>query len=98
MKEQVPYGKVPRNVEHELSKVHIDKTWMLLQEKFCFNVKAWKQEYSAYSQKQGVRMSEQQAFVEFGTEFINPLLNKILMRKSYHNTWGNMLEYIVKKY
>ncbi|MEO5980375.1 MAG: hypothetical protein ABIS36_22240 [Chryseolinea sp.] len=98
MKGKVPYGKVPQDVEHELSSVHIDKTWSLLEEKFCFNVKAWKQDYQAYCQKQGSKMSEQEAFVEFGTEFINPLLNKILVRKSYHNTWSNMLSYIVKKH
>ena len=98
MKEKVPYGKIPREVEQELSRVHIDKTWTLLEEKFCFNVKAWRQDYNAYCQKQGSRMSEQEAFVEFGREMINPLLNKILARKSYHNTWGSMLEYIVKKH
>jgi hypothetical protein len=43
-------------------------------------------------------VSEKEAFVEFGAEFINPLLNQVLKRDQYHNTWGNMLKYIVKKY
>ncbi len=98
MKGKVLYGNIPRDVENELSPVHMERTWTLLEEKFCFNVKAWKQEYKAYYQKQDSRVSEQEAFVEFGAAFINPLLNMILKRKTHHNTWGNMLVYIVKKH
>jgi len=92
------YGKMPRDVEDELSTVHIEKTWELLEEKFCFNIKIWKQEYKQYYQKQPHSVSEREAFVEYGAQFINPLLNMILKRQSHHPTWGNMLIYVVKKY
>jgi hypothetical protein len=92
------YGKMPRDVEDELSTIHIEKTWELLEEKFCFNVKAWRQEYKLYFQKQPHSVSEREAFVEFGAEFINPLLNKVLKRQEHHNTWGNILIYIVKRH
>lgn len=96
MRGKSEYGNLSRDVEHEFSAVHVEKTWALLAEKFCFNVKAWKQEFRSYYQKQDSRMSEQQAFVEFGAISINPLLNSILKRKSYHNTWGNILAYVVR--
>ena len=89
---------MPRDVEDELSSVHIEKAWELLEEKFCFNVKAWRQEYRAYYQKQPHSVSEREAFVEFGAAFINPVLNMVLKRQSFHNTWGNLLIYIVKKH
>jgi len=92
------YGKMPRDVEDELSAVHIEKAWTLLEEKFCFNIKSWKQEFKEYYQKQPHSVSEREAFVEFGAAFINPVLNMILKRQGHHNTWGNMLIYIVKRH
>jgi hypothetical protein len=89
---------MPRDVEDELTTIHIEKTWELLEEKFCFNIKAWRQEYKLYFQKQPHSVSEREAFVEFGAEFINPLLNKVLKRQDHHNTWRNLLIYIVKRH
>ena len=89
---------MPRDVEEELSPIHIEKTWELLEGKFCFNVKAWKKEYKLYYEKQPHSVSEREAFVEFGALFINPLLNNVLKRQEHHNTWGNMLVYIVKRH
>jgi len=42
------HGKLPRDIEDELSPVHIERVWELLEEKFCFNVKAWKKEFHDY--------------------------------------------------
>jgi hypothetical protein len=98
VKSRLLYGKMPRDVVDELSPVHIEKTWGLLEEKFSFNVKVWNQEFKAYYQKQPHNVSECEAFVEFGGAFINPVLNTILKRQSHHNTWGNMIIYIVKKH
>lgn len=97
-RDRLLYGKMPSDVEEELSPVHIEKTCELLEEKFCFNVKIWKQEYKTYYQKLPHSVSEREAFVEFGAAFINPVLNMVLKRKPHHNTWGNMLIYIVKKH
>ena len=97
-KSKLLYGKMPRDVEDELSVIHIEKAWELLEEKFCFNVKAWKQEYKTFYQNQPHSVSEREAFVEFGAAFINPVLNTVLKRQTFHNTWGNMLIYIVRKH
>ena len=55
-------------------------------------------QFHQYFMKMPHEVSEKEAFVEFGAEFINPLLNQILKRDQYHNTWGNILKYIVKKH
>ena len=88
----------PREIEHELSAVHMNKTWELLSEKFCFNTKAWKKQFYEYFQKQPNNITEQQAFVDFGTKHIQPILNRILVRKDFHPTWKNMLTYVVKNF
>ena len=92
------YGKLPREVEEELSPPHIEKVWELLEEKFCFNVKVWKKEFEGFFQRQPHSVMREEAFVEFGAEFINPVLNLVLKRDPYHATWANILKYIVKKY
>jgi hypothetical protein len=43
-------------------------------------------------------VTEREAFVEFGAAFINPVLNMILKRQAHHNTWGNLIIYIVKNH
>lgn len=98
LRRRMVYGKLPRDVEDELSKVHMEKVWSLLQEKFCFNIKIWKKEYNEYFQKLPHEVSEREAFVEFGAEFINPVLNIILKRDENHNTWAKLLKYVVKNY
>ncbi len=90
--------KLPHDVEDELSSLHIEKVWELLEEKFCFNVKVWKKEFHEYCQKQSPSVDHREAFVRFGQEHINPLLNLVLRRKEYHPTWQNIITYIVKKH
>jgi hypothetical protein len=92
------YGKMPREVEDQISSIHMTKIWDILQEKFCFNVKAWKKEFYEYVQKQPGNTSEREAFVEFGVKHIQPILNLVLKRNVYHPTWKNMIAYVVKKY
>ncbi len=92
------YVKLPRDVEDQLSTIHIEKVWELLEEKFCFNVKVWKKEFHDYFQKQPHEIQMPQAFANFGREFINPVLNLVLRRSEYHETWRNILIYIVKKH
>jgi hypothetical protein len=95
---RLTHGKLPRDIENELSSVHIERVWELLHDTFCFNEKAWKKQYHEYFKKLPHEVSEEEAFVEFGAEFINPLLNQILQRAAHHDTWGNMLKYVVRKH
>jgi hypothetical protein len=97
-KSRATYGKLPREVEDQISVVHMGRVWELLEGKFCFNIKAWRKEFYEYFQKQPQNVTEGEAFVEFGVKHIQPLLNLVLKRNAYHPTWKNMLAYIVKKY
>ena len=97
LRSRLIHGKLPRVTEEALSYVHMEKVWELLEGKFGFNVKEWKKEFHAYYlNPPGI--SKEQAFAEFGEEFINPILNAALKRKEYHDTWANMLKYIIKTY
>ena len=97
-KNRAQYGRLSRELEDEISTVHINRIWDLLQEKFCFNVRAWKKEFYEYIQAQPQGISEGEAFVDFGVKFIQPVLNAVLKRNAFHPTWKNMIAYIVKKY
>jgi hypothetical protein len=95
---RLTYGKLPRDIENELSPVHIEKVWELLSDKFCFKEEAWKKKFHEYFLKLPREVSQEEAFVEFGADYINPLLNQILQRASHHDTWGNILQYVVRKH
>jgi hypothetical protein len=97
-KSRESYAKLSREAEDVMSSVHITKVWDILEEKFCFNTKAWKREFYEYMQKQPGNISEREAFFNFGVKHIQPLLNLVLKRNAYHPTWKNMIAYVVKKY
>jgi hypothetical protein len=97
-KSRALYGKLPREVEDEISAIHMSKVWELLEEKFCFNVKAWKKEFYEYYQTQPHSITEREAFVDFGVKQIQPVLNIVLKRNAFHPTWKNMLTYVVKRH
>ena len=88
--------RLPRDVENTFEEGHIQKVWNVLEEKFSFNVKGWKEDFSKYLISQSREISERQAFMEFGLKKIQPLLNSILRRTDYHPTWINLMRWIVK--
>ena len=88
--------RLPRDVENSFEEVHIQKIWNVLEDKFSFNVKGWKEEFNKYLTTQSRDISERQAFVEFGLRRIQPILNGILKRTDYHPTWINLMRYVVK--
>jgi hypothetical protein len=88
--------RLPRDVENSFEEVHIQKIWNVLEEKFSFNIKGWKEEFTKYLNSQSREISERQAFIEFGLKKIQPLLNGILKRTDYHPTWINLMRWVVK--
>jgi hypothetical protein len=97
-KSRAYYGKLSREVETQLSSVHMGKVWDILHDKFCFNSREWKKEFYEFLQKQPGNTSEGEAFIEFGVKSIQPLLNLVLKRNAYHPTWKNLIDYVVKKH
>ncbi len=88
--------RLPRDVENSFEEVHIQKIWNVLEEKFSFNIKGWKEDFNKYLLNQSREISERQAFIEFGLKKIQPLLNGILKRTDYHPTWINLMRWVVK--
>lgn len=88
--------RLPRDVENAFEEAHIQKIWFVLEDKFSFNTKAWKEEFNKYLTTQSREISERQAFVEFGLKRIQPILNGILKRTDYHPTWINLMRWVVK--
>ena len=88
--------RLPRDVENSFEEVHIQKIWNVLEEKFSFNIKGWKDDFNKYLTSQSREISERQAFIEFGLKKIQPLLNGILRRTDYHPTWINLMRWVVK--
>jgi hypothetical protein len=82
----------------DFEEAHIEKVWQLLAEKFHFNIPEWKKEFRDFLGKQYRNTEETDAFLIFGTQKINPILNGILKRNSLHPTWQKMVEYVMKKY
>ena len=88
--------RLPRDVENSFEEVHIQRIWNILEEKFSFNVKGWKEDFAKYLSSQSRQISERQAFIEFGFKKIQPILNGILKRTDYHPTWINLMRWVVK--
>jgi hypothetical protein len=88
--------RLPRDIENAFEEIHIQKIWIVLGDKFSFNVKGWKEEFNKYLTTQSRDISERQAFVEFGLRRIQPILNGILKRTDYHPTWINLMRWVVK--
>jgi len=82
----------------DFEEAHIEKVWELLAEKFHFNIPAWKVEFKQFLGRQYRDTEVTDAFLIFGTQKINPVLNEILKRNGLHPTWQKMVEYVMKKY
>lgn len=85
-----------RPVFNEFDEAHIDRVWALLQEIFHFNVAEWKSEFADYLSKQPRRTEEASAFLMFGSQHINPILNSILRRKTGHPTWNKLINHVIR--
>ena len=88
--------RLPRDVENSFEEIHIQKILNILEEKFSFNIKGWKEDFTKYLASQSRQISERQAFIEFGLKKIQPILNGILRRTDYHPTWINLMRWVVK--
>lgn len=91
-------AKVPQSVQYlkdVLDVADIDRVWEYLGEKFGFNIIAWKEEFNTERSRLPRNTSDEEAFLIFGKQRIEPLLNKILMRRRYP-TWIGLLTFVLK--
>jgi hypothetical protein len=91
-------AKVPQAVQYITSnfdEADIDRVWSYLGKKFGFNTPAWKKEFEQSVTPLPRNTSRQEAFILFGKERIEPLLNVILKRHRYP-TWIRLLTFVLK--
>ena len=74
---------------------HINQTFDLLHTKFGFPIKKWEDHFREYRRTQP-RSGELESFMRFGYKEINPVLNKILLRRDGHPTFNKLVEYVIR--
>jgi hypothetical protein len=84
----------------QLSEFHINAIWEYLALKFGFDLAKWKARFEEYRdelriKRRGIDDNRETHFYHFGNTVINPVLNEILGRRSQHNTFNNMVEYLM---
>ena len=91
-------AKVPQSVAYikeVFDPEDIEKVWTYLKTTFSFNTKAWKEDFNTERSRYPRNTSVQEAFMIFGKQRIEPLLNEILRRKRYP-TWIGLLSFVLK--
>lgn len=86
-----------RQTEPEFEEMHIAWMWEELHERFGFPIKEWKKKFTEYLDKQPRETTVVGAFLRFGSDNIEPILNQVLCRREGYATWNNLCDYIVKK-
>jgi hypothetical protein len=84
--------------DQEFSEMHINLTWDELHTRFGFDLKTWKKKFSDYLMKQPRETDLVSAFLRFGNDRLNPLLNEILGRSTGFPTFNRLTTYVAKKY
>ena len=91
--------KVPQSVEYikdVFDPEDIEKVWAYLEKTFSFNIKSWKEDFNSERIHYPRNTSDQEAFMIFGKQRIEPVLNEILKRQKYP-TWIGLLSFVLKK-
>lgn len=82
-------------IREVLSPEDFDKVWQLLESVFSMNVVAWKADFSQAERTRPRFTSREEAFMIFGKQKIEPLLNDLLCRKRVP-TWIYLLRYVLR--
>jgi hypothetical protein len=70
--------------------------WNLLEDKFSMNIVAWKELFAQAERTRGRFTSREEAFMIFGKQKIEPLLNDLLFRRRVP-TWIYLLRYVLRE-
>jgi len=87
--------QVVQNIKDTLDKDDIERVWDYLGKTFGFNSGRWAADFNAAIKSLPRDRSVEEAFILFGKEKIEPLLNEILKRKQYP-TWIELLSFVLK--
>jgi len=73
-----------------------DKVWNVLESTFSMNIVAWKACFARAERTRGRFTSREEAFLIFGKQRIEPLLNDLLCRRRVP-TWIYLLRYVLRE-
>jgi hypothetical protein len=82
-------------IREVLTTEDFDKVWHVLEDKFSMNIVAWKASFAIAERTRGRFTSREEAFLLFGKQRIEPLLNDLLCRKRVP-TWIYLLRYVLR--
>jgi hypothetical protein len=83
------------NIFYEMDSIHIQQVFDELANRFGFPEKKWKERWKAHLAGKPRGEDEIGLFLSFGNEYINPILNALLVRNPVHPTFTNLCEYII---
>ena len=83
-------------IREVLAEDDFDKVWQVLEDKFSMNIAAWKAAFARVERTRGRFTSREEAFLLFGKQKIEPLLNDLLYRKRVP-TWIYLLRYVLRE-
>lgn len=84
------------NIFDDMDEVHIQKVWDQLGQRFGFPEKNWKSKFKAYLEKQPREVSTPRAFLKFGMDNINPILNNLLLRSPGIDTFNRLVVFVIE--
>jgi hypothetical protein len=82
-------------IREVLTSEDFDKVWHVLEAVFSMNIAAWKESFAQAERTRGRFTSREEAFLIFGKQRIEPLLNDLLYRKRVP-TWIYLLRYVLR--
>jgi hypothetical protein len=91
-----PESIIPEDVRRSFDETDIKKTWDYLAKMFHLNVKFWKADFERKFNVSSREINKMEFFVRYGKENFEPALNVILGRNVYHQTWMNLIRFVVK--
>ncbi len=96
-KRPYPGKEIYPNIFREMDSVHIQTVFDELSDRFGFPQKSWQKAWRDVLEMRPVGEDEVAAFLHFGYNRINPILNSILLRGPNHQTFFYLCEYVIKK-
>lgn len=82
-------------IREVLTSDDFERVWQVLADKFSMNVYAWKMYFEDAARTRPRFTSREEAFMIFGKQRIEPLLNDLLYRKRVP-TWIYLLRYVLR--
>ena len=86
---------MPIGILKDIQPHHLPIVWDELRQRFGFNVSAWEKAFETEFDKRKPGTEKVEFFLIYGSQAINPLLNRILQRPFNYPTFLRLTEFVV---